>query len=102
MLNEEQAETLFYSNAVLINGEDMVPVSCATDLLGATSVAYSRVIAERAIKEKGESCREQFFTSWNLTDGTGIEFLTQHGFFLVVTYHNIILQAEKENPSKSV
>lgn len=102
MLNEEQANALFNSNAVLIYDNDRVPVSRAVELFGVEPVKYVGTYADTCLKEGIKSRGNSFFVSWYLAGKVTLEFLTLDGFMLAVTYHNAILQAEKENPPKAV
>ena len=101
MLNNEQTNKLFDDNAVLISGDDVIAVDRVVELFGATPVACVKVHANRYHKRNSEDL-DDFLTSWTTPDGTKVEFMTCHGFLLAVTYHNTMLQAEKEKSHRSV
>ena len=96
LLSYDKAEELFFREAAYINDDDVIPAVRTAELLGASAAAYAMTIANR----KDESgC----LISWRLfRDSATVDFLTLRGFLVAVTYHNAMIQAEKENPGKAV
>ena len=105
LLSSDQAEELFSRESALIDGDDLIPLLRASELLGASAVAYVKVFANRKIEHTGPLLKKW---SVNIVGGVlvdkavDVDFLTWPGFSLAVTYHNATLQAEKENPGKAV
>ena len=93
LLSCSQAEELFEREAVLIKDGDAIPAARAAQLLGETPVSYAMT------QEKSDHL---LLRRVYANETTLVSFLTWPGFALAVTYHNAILQAEKENPGKAV
>ena len=77
-ISKEKARQIFNENAVLFGVSDGIPIDTAKKLLGSAAVDF----AEKA-NNRG-----------NLANGYGIGvytamYLTERGFYLAVTYHNV-------------
>ena len=101
LLNSDQAEELFNKEAIMISERDAVPVARAVELLGGDAVLCVKLYANK-YDGKGKD-GGPLLLSWIALDGkTEVKFLTWPGFVLAVTYHNVFVQDERENPGKAV
>lgn len=90
-LNKAEARKLFEENAVLIGSTDVLPVQIAKELLGAEVI--------NATLESRDSAGK-YYNIWG-NDCKFCKYLTETGFFMAVTRHNIDLLGEPIKGEKS-
>ena len=98
MLNDHQMEELFDRECVLICGRDAVPEARAVELLGIDAVRSAKLHKNMRNPDDKEYYGDgsDLYRVWVLPDGGEVRFWLLRGFDLIVTYHNVYLQAEKE------
>ena len=102
MLNENQAEELFDRESVAICGYNAVPETRAAELLGIHSVRAAKLHRNTAPEEKERyGNADRLYREWSLPDGESVRFWLLRGFGLIVTYHNVFLQVEKETAERA-
>lgn len=85
-MNTEQADQLFNSIAIAINGRDVVPTDVAEETLGKGAVKFAK-----SKETKGFHTCNYLFTGVTI-DGKNhyISYLTRLGFLQAVTYNNVL------------
>lgn len=91
-INKAQAAKLFAVNAVLFGQANGMPERTATELFGADAVAFAKRQENTGIA----------FNGYGIGDYTA-EYLTEYGFYIAATYHNVkrLEALERKNDSET-
>ena len=90
-LSKAEAERLFNDNAVLMGGSDGLPVQIAEEFLNAEPIDTTKGLRNAAGK---------LYNSWGNGCGQRCEYLTETGFFMAVTLHNVGLLGVPQEGNK--
>lgn len=91
-INKVQAARLFAVNAVLFGQANGMPERTATELFGADAVAFAESQENAGIA----------FNGYGIGSYTA-RYLTEYGFYIAATYHNVkrLAALERENNSET-
>lgn len=95
MLNLEQVKMLFAKEAVVLSGNDGVPMCRATELFGEKAAQFA---AELNSVINGRP--HIIYSSWFGVGDYQIQYLTYQGFLQAATYANV-LEIKKKRAGKS-
>lgn len=90
-INKAEAKKLFEENSVLMGNTDCVPVRTAKELLGAEVVSATMKLVNAGGK---------YYNIWDDDCSKYCKYLTEAGFFMAVTLHNVKLLGEPIGGSK--
>ena len=90
-LSKAEAERLFKENAVLMGGNDGLPVQIAEEFLSEEAINTTKGL---------RNARGKLYDAWCNGCGQRCEYLTETGFFMAVTLHNVGLLGVPQEDNK--
>ena len=83
-LNKDQADRVFFDNAIAIEGKDVFPVDTAINLFGQGAVDY-------ALSRKSP----RYWNQYSIPGVGDLHYMNYEGYMRLVTYSNICRMSEE-------
>lgn len=90
-LSKAEAARLFKENAVLMGGNDGLPVQIAEAFLSEEAIRTTKGLRD---------AKGKLYDEWYNGHGLRCEYLTETGFFMAVTLHNVGLLGVPQEDNK--